>query len=138
MENEYLEIFKNVGMGTTIWSPLSSGLLTGKYNNGIPEGSRFSLPNYQWLKDRIVQDDRLEKVKALAIVAEKLDTSLSTLSVAWTLCNPNVTTTILGATKDAQLRENLQALELYPRLTTELLTEMDTIMGTRPVAETIV
>lgn len=138
MESEYLPIFNSLGMGTTIWSPLASGILTGKYNNGIPEGSRFSLENYQWLKERILVDDSIAKVKQLEKVANDLSTSLSTLSIAWTIANPNVTTTILGATKDAQLLENLKALELYPLLTPEILSEIDAIMGTKPVSTAVV
>jgi voltage-dependent potassium channel beta subunit len=133
MECDYLTIFKNVGMGTTIWSPLASGLLTGKYNDGIPEGSRLAIENYAWLKDRMLQDDKLAKVRQLAKVATQLDTSLATLAVAWTIHNPNVTTTILGATKESQLLENLKALELYPKLTPAIMQEIDDIMGNKPV-----
>lgn len=119
-------------MGTTIWSPLASGLLSGKYNNGVPEGSRLALENYGWLKDRMMQDDKLDKVRQLATVTEKLDTSLATLSIAWCIRNPNVTTAILGATKETQLLENINAVAIYPLLTPELLTEIDDIMGTKP------
>jgi voltage-dependent potassium channel beta subunit len=132
MEQEFLPIFNEIGMGTTIWSPLASGLLTGKYNDGVPEGSRLSLENYGWLKDRVLVDDKIEKVKQLAAIANELDTKLSTLSIAWTICNPNVTTTILGATKEEQLGENLKALELYPSLTGEVMDKIEAIMGTRP------
>jgi voltage-dependent potassium channel beta subunit len=127
MEQDYLPIFSSVGMGTTIWSPLASGLLTGKYNNGIPEGSRLALSNYQWLTERIMQQEKLDMVAALSRIAAELETTLATLSIAWTLCNPNVTTTILGATKDTQLRENLNALALYPKLTPEVLQRIDSI-----------
>lgn len=132
MEKDYLPVFSNYGMGTTIWSPLASGLLTGKYNDGIPEGSRMALENYAWLKERMMQEEKLEKVKKLVKVAEKLDTTLATLSIAWCIHNPNVTTAILGATKEMQLMENLEALQVYPKLTTEIMNEIDAIMGTRP------
>ena len=132
MEHDYHTIFRNVGMGTTIWSPLASGLLTGKYNDGIPEGSRLALDNYNWLKDRMMQDDKIAKVKKLDKVAKELDTSLATLSIAWCIHNPDVTTAILGATKEKQLTENLQALTLYPKLTPEIMKEIDGIMGTKP------
>lgn len=132
MEKDYLPVFSNYGMGTTIWSPLASGLLTGKYNDGIPEGSRMALENYAWLKERMMQDEKLEKVKKLVKVAEKLDTTLATLSIAWCIHNQNVTTAILGATKEMQLMENLDALNVYPKLTAEIMNEIDTIMGTRP------
>ena len=132
MECDYYSIFRNVGMGTTIWSPLASGLLTGKYNDGIPEGSRLSLSNYGWLKDRMMQDDKIARVKNLARVALELKTTLATLSIAWVIHNPNVTTAILGATKEKQLLENLEALEVYPKLTPEIMNEIDGIMGTKP------
>ena len=109
MENEFLMVFKTVGMGTTIWSPLASGLLSGKYNDGIPEGSRFGLTGFDWLKDRWMKDDMLNKVKGLAALAKELGISMAELSIAWCIKNPNVTTAILGATKKEQLLENLKA-----------------------------
>lgn len=132
VEVDYLPIFRNLGMGTTIWSPLASGLLTGKYNEGIPEGSRLALEGYEWLKDKSYTDQKLGAVKNLKRVADELDASLATLAIAWTLANANVTTAILGATKDTQLLENLKALEILPKLTPELLAEIDDIMGTAP------
>ncbi len=132
MEWDYTTIFKNVGMGVTSWSPLASGLLTGKYNEGIPDGTRLALENYVWLKDRLMQKEKIDKVKKLETVAKELNTSLATLSIAWCIHNPNVTTTILGATKVPQLTENLQALDLYPKLTPEIMNEMEEIMGTKP------
>ncbi|MVZ66927.1 aldo/keto reductase [Sphingobacterium sp. DK4209] len=133
MEVDYAPIFNNVGMGTTIWSPLASGILTGKYNNGIPEGSRMSLEGYEWLRDRAVVDDKLARVKALEEFANELGVSLPTLSIAWCLSNPNVTTAILGATKESQLTENLKALEVLPLITAEVKDRIDAIMGTKPV-----
>ena len=132
MESEFLSIFKNIGMGTTIWSPLASGLLTGKYNHGIPEGTRLSLEGYEWLKDATLVDDKISKVIKLAGLAEDLGVSLSTLSIAWCISNPNVTTAILGATKESQLTENLKALDVLPLLTPEVLTRIDDIMETKP------
>jgi len=132
VESDYLPIFKNIGMGTTIWSPLASGLLTGKYNNGIPEGSRLSLSNYDWLKESTIQQDKIEKVKKLEKVAKELNTSLATLSIAWCIHNPNVTSAILGATKEKQLIENLGAIEVYHRLTPSVINEIESIMGTKP------
>ena len=133
MEVDYAPIFNNVGMGTTIWSPLASGILTGKYNNGIPEGSRMSLEGYEWLRDRAVVDDKLARIKELGDFANELGVSLPTLSIAWCLSNPNVTTAILGATKESQLTENLKALEVLPLLTAEVKDRIDAIMGTKPV-----
>ncbi len=132
MELEYLPVFDGPGMGTTIWSPLASGLLSGKYNDGIPEGSRLAIEKYGWLKERVTEGDKVAYVRKLAAVAEKLDTSLATLSIAWTIHNTNVTTTILGATKEAQLTENLKALDIYQQLTPSIMAEIDDIMGTKP------
>lgn len=133
MEVDYEPIFRNVGMGTTIWSPLASGILTGKYNDGIPEGSRMSLEGYEWLKERTVVEDKLSRVKALGEFANELGVSLPTLSIAWCLSNPNVTTAILGATRESQLTENLKALEVLPLITAEVKERIDVIMGTKPV-----
>lgn len=132
MEKEYSMIFKTVGMGTTIWSPLASGLLTGKYNNGIPEGSRLGLEGFEWLKDQWMVEDKLAKVRTLTAFAQELGAPVSTLSIAWTLKNPNVTTAILGATKKEQLLENLKALEVAEKLTPEVLQRIDEIMHTKP------
>lgn len=133
MEAEYLTIFDNIGMGTTIWSPLASGLLTGKYNDGIPEGSRLTLEGYDWLKDKSYREEKLDRVRNLQNLANELGTSLATLSIAWCIRNPNVTTAILGATKESQLRENLNALDVLPLLTDDVMDQIDGIMGTKPV-----
>lgn len=132
MENEFLMIFKTVGLGTTIWSPLASGLLTGKYNNGIPENSRFALKGFDWLKDQWMVEDKLKKVKRLDDLAKELNTSLACLSIAWCITNPNVTSAILGATKKEQLVENLKALEVVSKLNAELLQRIDDIMESKP------
>lgn len=132
MEYEYLMIFKTVGMGTTIWSPLASGLLTGKYNDGIPEGSRFALEGFDWLKNQWMVDDKLNKVRQLTAIAGELGTSTATLAIAWCVANPNVTTAILGATKKEQLTENLKALEVLPKLNAEVLQRIDDVMQTKP------
>jgi voltage-dependent potassium channel beta subunit len=132
MEVDYYTIFKNVGLGTTIWSPLASGLLTGKYNNGIPEDSRLALEGFEWLKDRTLSEERIERVRQLEKLAKEMNTSLAMLAIAWCISNPNVTTAILGATKEAQLKENLKALEVYPQLTADILENIDNVMGTKP------
>jgi voltage-dependent potassium channel beta subunit len=133
MENEYLQIFKTVGLGTTIWSPLASGMLTGKYNDDIPEDSRLAVPGFEWLKDKAYAMEKINKVKKLKAVADKLGTGLAALSIAWCIKNVNVTTAILGATKKEQLTENLKAIEVLPKITTEILEQIDTIMQTKPV-----
>jgi voltage-dependent potassium channel beta subunit len=132
VEVDYYTIFKNIGMGTTIWSPLASGLLTGKYNDGIPADSRLALEGFEWLKDKTISDDKLQRVRNLGTLAADLGTSLATLSIAWCISNPNVTTAILGATKEAQLIENLKALDIVPKLTAEVKQRIDDIMGTKP------
>lgn len=132
MEAEFTSIFDTVGMGTTIWSPLASGLLTGKYNAGIPADSRMALAGYEWLKERALLDDKIERVKALERYAKELGVSVSALSIAWCISNPNVTTAILGATKESQLLENLKALEIVLMLTDEVKHTIDSIMGTKP------
>jgi voltage-dependent potassium channel beta subunit len=133
LEKDYLQIFKNVGLGTTIWSPLASGLLTGKYNNGIPEDSRLGLEGFDWLKDRWMAEEKINKVKKLGDVANRLNASTAALSIAWCIKNPNVTTAILGATKKEQLLGNLKALDVLPNLTAEVMEEIDSIMQTKPV-----
>ena len=135
MEQDYLPVFKNAGMGTTIWSPLAAGFLTGKYNNGIPEGSRLGMEGFDWLKDRWVQDDKLEKVKKLTALAMELGVSLAVLSIAWTIHNPHVTTAILGATKKEQLIENLKALEVVTLLSQEVIDKIETILQNKPFME---
>jgi voltage-dependent potassium channel beta subunit len=133
MENEFLMVFKTVGMGTTIWSPLASGLLSGKYNDGIPEGSRFGLTGFDWLKDRWMKDEMLSKVRQLAALAKEIGLSMPQLSIAWTIKNPNVTTAILGATSKAQLLENLGSLDALDKLGPEIMQRIDDIVQTKPV-----
>jgi voltage-dependent potassium channel beta subunit len=132
IDKEYLDIFRTVGMGTTIWSPLASGLLSGKYNDGIPKGSRFALEGFDWLKDRWVMDEKVKKVKKLTELATKLDVTTATLSIAWCIKNPNVSTAILGATKKQQLLDNLKAIEVVEKLTPDVIEKIEKIMGNKP------
>ncbi|MEI7735668.1 MAG: aldo/keto reductase [Ferruginibacter sp.] len=134
IEVEFSEIYKNVGMGTTIWSPLACGLLTGKYNEGVPKGSRFALEGFDWLKDRWVMDDKVKKVKKLSEYAAKLGVTTAALSIAWCIKNPNVSTAILGATKKQQLLDNLKALDVLPLITPEVMGKIESIMKTKPAA----
>ena len=133
VEKEFLDVYRTVGLGTTIWSPLAAGLLSGKYNDGIPKGSRFALEGFDWLKDKWVMDEKLKKVKKLSDLAAKLDVTTAALSIAWCIKNPNVSTAILGATKKAQLLDNLKALDAMAKLTSEIMEKIDTIMKTKPV-----
>ena len=132
MENEYLEIFKNVGLGTTIWSPLAAGLLTGKYNDGIPEDSRFNMEGFEWLRDRWVMQDKINRVQQLGALAKALKVSTASLSIAWCIKNPNVSTAILGATKKEQLLDNLTAIETMQLLTPEIMEQIEVIVETKP------
>jgi voltage-dependent potassium channel beta subunit len=133
MEEEYLMVFKTVGLGTTIWSPLASGLLSGKYNDGIPENSRFAMKGFDWLKDRWMVDDRIEKVKKLSALAQELNVSLAAFSIAWCIQNPHTTTAILGATNKDQLKENFKALDILPQLTNDVINKIEEIVKTKPV-----
>lgn len=135
MEQDYLPVFKNVGLGTTIWSPLAAGFLTGKYNNGIPEGSRLAIEGFDWLKDRWVQDAKIEKAKKLVVLAQEMNVSLAELAIAWTIKNPNVTTAILGATKKQQLEENLKALQVLPLITDAVMEKIETILQNKPTMD---
>ncbi len=132
LDKEYLDIFRTVGMGTTIWSPLASGLLSGKYNDGIPKGSRFALQGFDWLKDQWMADEKLKKVKKLSELAAKLGISTAALSIAWCIKNPNVSTAILGATKKQQLLDNLKALDAAALLTPEVMEKIEGIMKNKP------
>ena len=132
VENDFLQIFKTVGLGTTIWSPLAAGLLTGKYNDGIPDDSRMAMEGFDWLKNKWIADEKINKVKALATLAKELNVSLPALSIAWCIKNPNVTTAILGATKKEQLIDNLKALDVLPLLTNDVVEKIETIMQTKP------
>jgi voltage-dependent potassium channel beta subunit len=132
MEQDYLPVFRNVGLGTTIWSPLAAGFLTGKYQQGLPEGSRFSMSGYEWLRKRWLQEDRIRKVQQLGELAGRLEIGLAPLAIAWCIHNPAVTTAILGATRKEQLLENLKALEALPRLTPPVLAEIEDILQNKP------
>jgi voltage-dependent potassium channel beta subunit len=129
--SEYERVYRDYGYGTTIWSPLASGLLTGKYNKGIPEGSRGSLKGYDWLHDMLTDKEKLEMVKALEPIANELGCTLSQLSLAWCLKNPYVSTVITGASRVEQVHENMKAAEVAPKLTSDILERIDAIFGVR-------
>lgn len=132
MEDDYIHLFKYEGMGTTIWSPLSSGLLTGKYL-GEAGSTRLSMQGMEWLQERNITPARLEKVKALKNISDSIDVSLSIFSLAWCLKNPNVSTAILGASKLTQLEENLKALDVVEKLTDEIMQQVDEVMQNKPL-----
>jgi voltage-dependent potassium channel beta subunit len=132
IENEFLPLYDRVGLGTTVWSPLASGLLTGKYNEGIPPGSRFGLKGFEWLTDSWMEKEKINKVRQLRQVADALGTSTAALSIAWCIKNPHVTSAILGATKREQLLDNLKAVEVVSGLTPQVMDDIEKIMQTKP------
>lgn len=138
VEVEYLPLFTGSrGLGTTIYSPLASGVLTGKYNEGIPEGSRFTLEQYKYIKERYLNgeadwDTLVAKIDGLVAVAKKIEATPAQLAIAWCLANPRVSTVILGASKVAQLEENLGALQVVAKLTPAVLEEIEHILGNKP------
>ena len=128
VEVEYARLYEDIGLGTTIWSPLASGILTGKYNTGIPKDSRANLKGYGWLKDEITAE-KIAKVKKLAPIAKELGASMAQLALAWCAKNPNVSTVITGASRVEQVHENIKALEVLPKLTEEIMKRIDKIVG---------
>ena len=131
VEREYARLYDDIGLGLTTWSPLASGLLSGKYADGIPEGSRAALPGYEWLKDMLTDPTRNEQVRALGAIAERLGVSTAQLSIAWCAANPNVSTVITGASRVEQVHENLGALKALEQLTPEVLAEIKAIVRPR-------
>jgi aryl-alcohol dehydrogenase-like predicted oxidoreductase len=124
-EKEYAPLWSEYGYGSTIWSPLASGVLSGKYDAGVPPGSRFSQPQYDWLKEKLVTSENIAKVKKLEPIAKELGCTRAQLAIAWCLKNPNVSTVITGATRPEQVRENLKALEVAERLTPEFKARVE-------------
>ncbi|MDH5365793.1 MAG: aldo/keto reductase [Cyclobacteriaceae bacterium] len=133
MEVEYSQIFKTVGLGTTIWSPLASGVLTGKYNDGFPKDTRLNIEGLEWLKDTSLAEAHLERVRNLTSFSQELGTTMPLLGLSWCLKNDNVSTMILGASKTSQLEENLKVFDVIPLLTDEVMEKIDTILNNKPV-----
>jgi voltage-dependent potassium channel beta subunit len=133
VEVEYSQIYKTVGLGTTIWSPLASGLLTGKYKDGIKDDFRFNLDELSWLKERDLIEDRIARANKIAELAGDLGCTPAQLGVAWCLKNPNVSTVILGASKVYQLEENLKAPEVGAKLTDVVMERSEEILENKPV-----
>jgi len=137
VEAEFLPLYDLFGLGTTIWSPLASGILTGKYNNGIPADSRIALPGYEWLKERLESDkgkEQLAKVQKLAKLADEVGLPIHHLALLWCNANPHVSTVILGASKLSQLKDNLKALDSKAKLTPEVIARIEAIVGNKPPA----
>jgi voltage-dependent potassium channel beta subunit len=127
VEKEYARLYQDIGLGTTVWSPLASGLLTGKYLNGVPEGSRATLPGYEWLRNMLTDETSNKKVAEVKKVADDLGVSLAQFSLAWCTKNPHVSSVITGASNADQVRENMKALDVIPLLTPEVMERVDLI-----------
>ena len=125
VEKEYARLYRDIGLGTTIFSPLSLGLLTGKYNDGIPANSRGTVKGYEWLAERLSDQPKIAKVKKLVPIAADLGCTMAQMSLAWCLKNPNVSTAITGASRPDQVRENMKALDVVPKLTPEVMARID-------------
>jgi voltage-dependent potassium channel beta subunit len=129
VEEEYARLYDDIGLGLTTWSPLASGLLTGKYMDGVPEGSRATLEGYEWLREMVTDEDANEQVRELAEIADELDCTLAQLSIAWCARNPNVSTVITGASRVDQVHENMVALDVMEELDDALMERIDEIMS---------
>jgi len=127
VEREYARLYDDYGLGTTIWSPLASGLLTGKYNDGVPPDSRAALKGYEWIGERVLDPDKLRRVRQLVPIAQELGCTMAQLALAWCLRNPRVSSVITGASRPAQVTENMKALSVVPKLTAEVIARIDAI-----------
>uniref|UniRef100_A0A8C2A905 Potassium voltage-gated channel, shaker-related subfamily, beta member 1 b n=1 Tax=Cyprinus carpio TaxID=7962 RepID=A0A8C2A905_CYPCA len=135
VEMQLPELYHKIGVGVVSWSPLACGIITGKYENGIPESSRASLKSYQWLKEKILSEDgrkQQAKLKELTHIAEKLSCTLPQLAIAWCLRNEGVSSVLLGTSNPAQLTENLGAIQVLPKITAHVASDIDKILGNRP------
>jgi voltage-dependent potassium channel beta subunit len=129
VEQEYARLYADIGLGATVWSPLASGLLTGKYNDGIPPGSRGTVKGYEWLAERLTDQGRLAVVRRLAPIARDLDCTLAQFALAWCLKNPHVSSVIMGASRVGQVRENLQALDVLPRIDGAVMARVEAALA---------
>ncbi len=135
VEREYAGLYTEIGLGTTIWSPLASGVLSGKYNDGIPDDSRLKLEGYDWLRERYESEEgrlRIDKTRRLTPIADELGCSMAQLALAWCLHNPNVSSVITGASRPQQVTENMKALEVLERLTPDIMERIEDILDNRP------
>ncbi len=127
VEKEYARLYEDIGLGTTIWSPLASGALTGKYLDGVPEGSRAALPGYEWIRKHVTNETRQAQVRELKKIADELDVPLAQFALAWCVKNPHVSTVITGASRVEQVRQNMDALAVVPLLTDEVMERVDLV-----------
>jgi voltage-dependent potassium channel beta subunit len=138
LEVEYAPLFERFGLGSTIWSPLAGGLLTGKYSSGIPRESRSTLSGYEWLRSRFEGEDaarNMAKIERLTAIADQLDCTMAQLAIAWCVANPNVSTAILGASRNEQLEENLRAIDVVPRLVPDVMERIEETLDNAPEPE---
>jgi voltage-dependent potassium channel beta subunit len=135
VEKEYLPLYREIGLGTTIWSPLASGLLSGKYNDGIPKDTRATLKGYEWLREYVITPQNIEKVKKLHSIAKELGCTSAQLALAWCLKNPNVSTVITGASRQEQVMENMKAAEVAQKLTSDIMEKIEAVLGNKPQFE---
>lgn len=132
IEHDYTRLYQDIGLGTTTWSPLASGLLTGKYNDGVPADSRANLKGYEWLKPALTDPERIGKVRKLVPIAADLGISMAQMALAWCLKNPHVSTIITGASRVEQVRENMAALDAVEKLDPEVMARIDDVLGNKP------
>lgn len=138
VEKEYANLYSDIGLGTTIWSPLAGGMLTGKYNRGIPEGSRATVEGYEWLREQYIDEGaqrRIKKVEQMIPIAHDLECSMAQLALAWCLKNPNISTVITGASRPEQVTENMKALEVSKKLTDDVMEQLESILDNKPQEE---
>jgi voltage-dependent potassium channel beta subunit len=138
VEKEYLPLYKEIGLGTTIFSPLLSGVLSGKYNQGIPKDTRVTLSGYEWLKEELESEEmqrNIEKVKKLSPIAKELGCTMSQMAIAWCLKNPNVSTVITGASKPSQVQENMKSLDFVSNLTDDIIEKIEKVLDNKPKPE---
>lgn len=132
VEVEFSQIYKTVGLGTTIWSPLASGVLTGKYNKGKAKNTRFDIEGLDWLKDKMLVKENMKRVEKLEKIAKEINLSMPVMALAWCLKNPHVSTVMLGASKTAQLKENFKAVAAKEKLTTEVMEKIEKALNNKP------
>jgi voltage-dependent potassium channel beta subunit len=129
VENEFIRLYDDIGLGLTTWSPLASGVLTGKYSSGVPQDSRMALPGYEWLKESAATPERIAAADRLAPIAADLGASAAQLAIAWCAKNPRVSTVITGASRPAQVTENMKALDLLPKLDSGVMKAIEEAIG---------
>ena len=139
VEKEFAPLYDEIGLGTTIWSPLASGLLTGKYNDGVPEGSRLSLEKYDWLREQLLETEsgrrKLEKVKELSEIADEAGIPMPQFALAWCLKNKDVSTVITGASKAEQVKQNMKAIDVVDQMTPDIMERIEEVLDNKPEPE---